>query len=380
MRFGLLTLSALIGLSALSSVARAADPEIKVSGGLELNYTYNFNKPGRDNAAVGYTAGAGNRNGYYFTRKDSTIGLNLAEIAVSREATKDSRLGFAIRLIDGEAAKQLAANTETPGTFGNIASTSAANFYEASVREMLTDKLTVDAGILPTWVGYETIPIGTSNFLTKSFHFGQFQPFYHAGVKASYASDEKTTITGAVVNSYNGTDKSSKSKDLGLGFQVSRKMGGSAQVYLNGLSARDLGIGGVKHDIFNVVYTNAVDAKTNLAVDASYTTAGPTGGRTKGYAYTGYLSRTLESGNVLALRGEMLNEDRAGGNLLAFGGTKKPSLQSITASYELKQDKLKGVRTLLEYRYDNANTAVFPTKSGAKKNQSTLTLSQVFAF
>ena len=388
MRSGLFSLSALVGLSLISSVALAADPEVKVGGGLELNYTYNFNKPGRDNTSVGYTGAPGNRNGYYFTRKDSTIGLNLAEISVSREATKDSRVGFALRIIDGEAAKQLAANKETGGvafansraTSTNIASSSVVNFYEASIREMVTDKLTVDAGILPTWIGYETVPIGTSNFLTKSFHFGQFQPFYHGGVKATFASDEKTSIMGAVVNNYNGTDRSTKGRDLGVGVQVAHTLSGKAKVYLNGLSGRDLGLGGTKHDIFNVVYTNSVSDDTSLAFDGSYTTSGPTGGRTKGYAYTGYLAKTLASGNTVALRGELLNEDRAGGNLLAFGGVKKPSLSSITASYELKQAKLKGIRTLVEYRYDNANSAIFPTRGGAKKNQSTLTLSQVFAF
>ena len=382
MRFGLSSLVALVGLAAVSSAALAEDPAVKVGGSLELNYTYNFNRPGADNAALGYTAAPGNRTGYYFNRKESEFALNLAEINITREATKDSKLGFALRIIDGEAAKQLAANT-VPGATpskGNITSSSVVNLYEASLHELLTDKLSVDAGVFPTWVGYETIPMGTSSFLSKSFHYGQFQPIYHQGAKANYAFSDKTTVTGAVVNAYNGTDKSPTSRDLGLGFQVAHTLSKDAKVYLNGLSGRDLGIAGAKHDIFNVVYSNQLNEKNSVALDASYTTSGPSGGRTKGYAYTGYLTHAMENGNAVALRGEYLTEDRAGGALLAFGGTKKPSVSSITASYELKKADAKGLRTLVEYRLDQASASIFPTRGGTKKNQSTLSVVQVVSF
>lgn len=384
MRFrNALAMLPLVGL-ALPSLAQDETP-IKIGATLELNYTFNGNAPGRDNTGVGYTAAAGNRNGYYFNRKEGTIGLNMAELNITKEANMNNRVGFAIRLVDGEVAKMLAANTESALSAsrvvgGNIVSTSVTNLYEASVRTLLNEKLTLDAGVFPTWVGYETIPTGTSSFFSKSFHFGQYQPFYHAGVKATYVSSEKTAITGAVVNNYNGTDRSGVSRDLGLGFQVAHSLSESSKVYVNGLTARDSALAGTKHDIFNVVYSNQVNEATGVALDASYVTSGPSGGRTKSYGYTGYLTNTLGNGNVIGLRGEYLNEDRVGGNLLAFGGTKKPSLTSITASYELKNEALKGMRTLFEIRFDSANSAIFPTKTGSKKNQTTVSLAQVLSF
>jgi hypothetical protein len=379
---------ALIPLTLLALPALADEPAIKVGATLELNYTYNNNAPGRDNSAVGYTAAPGNRTGYYFNRKEGQFAVNFAELSLTKEATMKSRTGFALRILDGEAAKLLAANTEVDSSseaarsraVGNIVSQNAVNFYEASVRSLLSEKLTLDAGIFPTWVGYETIPTGTSSFFSKSFHFGQFQPFYHGGVKATFVNDAKTSITGALVNNYNGTDRSVRGRDQGLGFQIARSIGASTKVYVNGLTARDVALAGTKHGIFNVVVTDQVNEKTALALDASYTTSGPSGTRTKGYAYTGYLTRTLGSGNVLGLRGELLNENRTGGNLLAFGGGKKPSLSSITASYELKNENLKNMRTLIEVRFDNANTAIFPTKSGAKKSQATVSLAQIYGF
>ncbi len=378
----------LIPLTLLALPALADEPAIKVGATLELNYTYNNNAPGRDNSAVGYTGAPGNRNGYYFNRKDSQFAVNFAELSLTKEATMKSRTGFALRILDGEAAKLLASNTEPGSTQsaartraeGNIVSQSAVNFYEASVRSLLSEKLTLDAGIFPTWVGYETIPTGTSNFFSKSFHFGQYQPFYHGGVKATYVNDAQTSVTGAIVNNFNGTDRSTRGRDLGLGFQIARTVGSSTKLYVNGLSARDVALGGTKHGIFNVVVTDQVNEKTALALDASYATSGPSGTRTKSLAYTGYLSQTLGSGNVVGLRGELLTENRAGGNLLAFGGGKKPSLSSITASYELKNEDLKGMRTLLEVRFDNANTAIFPTRTGAKKSQATVSLAQIYSF
>ncbi|MCX6365651.1 MAG: outer membrane beta-barrel protein [Armatimonadetes bacterium] len=363
-------------IASIASIASAEDSPIKVGATLELNYTYNANSPAAGAVPTGLYGG----NGSYFNKKSGEVALNYGELHFYKDKTAKEP-GFSIRFVDGEVKPGLPVNAANYNT-------STGNLYEAVISQQLTSKLAVDAGIFPTWVGYETIPMGTGNFFTKSFHFGQFQPFYHGGVKANITLSEKTTLVGAIVNRFSGVETNGN-KDLGLGFQLAHVLSDKSTVYVNGLSSRDtLQTGTVagaavfgekQRNIANVVYTRKLSAAANIALDASLTTGkDATNATYNGQAFTGYYTQTLANGNTVGLRAETLSAD---GNTpwLALGGSGKPQLSSVTASYELKSSQ-KGVRTLIEARFDSANTAIFPTKSAPKKNQTTISLAHVLSF
>jgi len=359
-------------LTALTSLALADDTGIKVGATLELNYTYNANSPTAGATPTGLYGG----NGYYFNKKSGEVSLNFGEIHFYRDKTAKEP-GFSIRLVDGEVKPGLPLATANYNT-------STSSLYEAIISQQLTSKLSVDAGIFPTWVGYETIPMGSGNFFSKSFHFGQFQPFYHGGVKASFTLGEKTTLVGAVVNRFSGVETNGN-KDLGLGFQVAHVISDKATVYLNGLTSRDTlaptpaTTVEKQRNILNVVYTRKLSDTTNFALDASAISGKDVTSKSyDGNAVTAYVTKTLTNGNTVGLRAEQLTAD-ANTPWLAVGGTAKPKLSSVTASYELKTAQ-KGVRTLIEARFDSASAAIFPTKTAAKKNQTTISLVQTYNF
>ena len=358
-------------LSVVSIPLAASAQDIKVGGALEVNYTYNFNKP---STAMNGAPGAP----YYFNAKDAQFALNYAELHVYKDATDKSPSGFSLRLIDGEAAT---------GIGLGMAGVAANNklFYEAYGRTITavgSKPLTVDAGIFPTFVGYETIPMGTGSFLSRSFHCGQFQPFFHAGVRASVPLDAKTTLLGVLVNRYSGVDANGN-KTPGVGVQLARVFSPEASIYVNAFTARTTLAGAERPEsIFNVVYTQTVNKTFSWAVDASAVSGKKAGDNNyTAAAATLYGFLGLGNGDVLALRAEQLTENSAGGLLLPTTSTGgKPKLGSLTASYEFKRGAKPGARTLVELRFDTANTAVFPTDVSAKKNSTTLSLVQAFTF
>ena len=359
-------------IATIASLASADDSGIKVGATLELNYTYNANKP----LAGGVPTGLYGGNGYYFNKKSGEVALNYGELHIYKDKTAKEP-GFSVRFVDGEVKPGLPLATANYNT-------STGNLYEAVISEQLTSKLSVDAGIFPTWVGYETIPMGTSNFFTKSFHFGQLQPFYHGGVKANLTLSPKTTLVGAIVNRFSGVETNGN-KDLGLGFQLAHVISDASTLYVNGLTSRDtLSVSPTataekQRSIANIVYTRKLSSASNVALDASVTSGKDSTNKTyNGQAVTGYYTYTMTNGNTVGLRAESLSGDA---NLpwLALGGTGKPQLSSVTASYELKSSQ-KGIRTLIEARFDSANTAIFPTKTAAKKNQTTISLAHVLSF
>ncbi len=363
-------------IAAVASLASADDSPIKVGATLELNYTFNSNNPPSTAVPTGLYGG----NGSYFNKKSGEVVLNYGEIHIYKDKTAKEP-GFSIRYVDGEIKPGLPVNAANYNT-------STGNLYEAVISEQLTSKLSVDAGIFPTWVGYETIPMGTGNFFTKSFHFGQFQPFYHGGVKANLTLSAKDTLVGAIVNRFSGVETNGN-KDLGMGFQFAHVISDASTLYVNGLTSRDTlqtGTAGgapvfseMQRNIANIVYTRKLSGTSNFALDASVTNGKDgTNKKYNGQAVTGYYTYTMTNGNTVGLRAESLSGD-ANTPWLALGGTGKPQLSSVTASYELKSSQ-KGIRTLIEARFDSANTAIFPTKTAAKKNQTTVSLAHVLSF
>ncbi|MFY7950860.1 MAG: outer membrane beta-barrel protein, partial [Armatimonadaceae bacterium] len=198
-----------LAATALSLIALPAlAQDVKVGGTLEFNYTASFNRPFNNTVP------------YFFNRQTGQFTLNYGELHVYSDTAKERPTGFSVRMLDGAVVAGLPLNT--PGV-----NTNTTMFYEAYgrvVHEMGGKELTLDAGIFPTHVGYETIPVGTNSFLSKSFHFGQLQPFYHAGFRASIPVGGGATFTGLAFNRYSGVDSNGNSTP-GVGFQYSKTLG-----------------------------------------------------------------------------------------------------------------------------------------------------------
>jgi len=365
----ILSLVAPIAVVAFASTQANAQG-IQIGATIETNYTANFNRPStRLNGAIGAP--------YYFNAKEGSTQLNLGELHFFSDPSDKRKTGFSIRMVDGNVVAGL------PLGLAGV-NTTTSTVYEAYARVIAggAKPVTIDAGIFPTHVGYETIPTGTSAFFTKAFQFGQLQPFYHSGVRAQFAATPRATAMLSLLNRYNGVE-SNGSRTPGLGLQWNQVLSSKDSVIFNFARAKDT-VAGAERDkaITNFGYSRTLAPNLTLATDASIVSGVQAG--SAGYkagAVTGYLTYAIKSGDTISIRAEQLADDTAGGLFIpsADPGT-KPTLSSFTLTYEFKKGQTAASRTMVELRHDKANTGVFSTASGTAKSSTTLTIGQVFSF
>jgi hypothetical protein len=183
---------------------------LQISGFVDAYYQYNFN-----NNAAGTTS---------FTPEHNSFELGMANIVFAKDFDK---VGFVADLAFGPRAN---------------AANGVGGFTTDIVKQLFvtyspTDAITLTAGNFSTHVGYELIDApGNFNYST-SYMFSN-GPFFHTGIKADFAINDKF---GAMVGLYNDTDTKS---DVGaapgkhVGAQLSYaddKFG----VYLNYLGGRE---------------------------------------------------------------------------------------------------------------------------------------------
>ena len=387
-----------------SAAAPVAAPPITITGAIEANYTANFNNPFNGS------------NTYLYNTNANQFALNLADLRIGKTATDASRVGFFIRLIQGEVARR---------NFNTGDNNLLLEGYGTFLVPLKGGKdLKVDAGQFVTHVGYETIEVGTNNFFSRNFLFQYPSPFYNGGVRASYPVSPKLTVNGYLYNRYNGFYDPGNT-DLAPGFQVVYNPSATTSIVLNGLTSREnLNAANTAYDgsdlstapdnrrqsVIDLIVSSQITPRFKVVGEGLYrfgdysrpvfsdpvltdTVALSSrqvliGREKQSYSVAGgalYGIFTMANGNILGLRGEYMSQSKADGPVFQYPTSgDKPNLGSVTLSFE-PASSLKlfpGLRTILEYRLDFAGKDFFPGKDFGtfKKNQSTITIGQVYNF
>jgi hypothetical protein len=378
-----------------SADAPVAAPPITITGAVEANYTYNFNQPFNGS------------NTYLYNTNAGQFAVNLADLRIGRAATDTSRVGFFVRLVEGEVARR---------NFNAGDNNLLLEGYGTFLVPLRGGRnLKVDAGQFVTHVGYETIEIGTNNFFSRNFLFQFPSPFYNGGVRASYPVSDKLTVNGYIYNRYNGVFDP-KNNDLAPGFQVVYTASPTTSIVLNGLTSRenlaydgtsDTAVDNRQQSVIDLIATSQITPRVKLVAEGLYRwgdysqdvfgddTASDLssrqvaiGTRKQSYSVAGaalYGIFTMGNGNLLGLRGEYLSQSKSDGPIFQYPTSdEKPNLGSVTLSFEPASSLrlFPGLRTILEYRFDFAGKEFFPGKTDGsfKKNQSSFTIGQVYNF
>src|SRR5262245_3758518 len=184
-----------------------------VSGYLETYYVYDFNKPA-DNTRPSFV---------YAYNRHNEVNLNLGFIKGSYN-TDNVRANLAL-MTGTYANANLAAE---PGVLKNI--------YEANAGVKLSARknLWVDAGIFTSHIGFESAVGKDCWTLTRSI-FADNTPYYEAGAKISYTSDNgKWFLSGLVLNGWQRIQRVSGNSLPSFGTQITFKP--SSTVTLNSSS------------------------------------------------------------------------------------------------------------------------------------------------
>ena len=390
-----------------SAAAPVAAPPITITGAIEANYTANFNNPFNGS------------NTYLYNTNANQFALNLADLRIGKTANDTSRVGFFIRLVQGEVARR---------NFNTGDNNLLLEGYGTFLVPLKGGKdLKVDAGQFVTHVGYETIEVGTNNFFSRNFLFQYPSPFYNGGARASYPVSPKLTVNGYIYNRFNGFYDPGNT-DLAPGFQVVYTPSATTSIVLNGLTSREnlnaansvfdgphtaTAPDNRRQSIVDLIATSQISPRFKVVAEGLYRfgdysqpvfgdvtaeavtlsslssrQAVQIGTRKQSYSVAGgalYGVFTMANGNLLGLRGEYLSQSKADGPIFQYPTSgDKPNLGSVTLSFE-PASSLKlfpGLRTILEYRLDFAGKDFFPGKDFGtfKKNQSTITIGQVYNF
>ena len=319
---------------------------LEISGSVDTYYTYDFS--GNDNIPTSF---ADNRN---------TIAIGMLDVALTKSFKKVSFTGefsFGPR-----SFKSIP--TFDPDNTGSGSNIWIQNLY---ISYAVTDKLSLTAGYMGTFVGYEVIsPAGNFNYST-SYLFTS-GPFQNAGLKANYAFSDRLAVMVGVFNDWNVYSDTNGVSDLGA--QVFFAPIEGWNVYLNFINGYTTGT--VIDITTGFQLTNALYIGLNAA-DFTYATKND-GGYSGVALYPQYAFSDLFS---LGLRGEFFStKDVKDSNETVTTPGGSVVATTITASFSID-----GFTFITEARLDASEDLGFiDSNSVASSSASQVTLAAIFAF
>ncbi|OVE60688.1 porin [Chryseobacterium mucoviscidosis] len=178
------------------------DTKLKISAYAELFYTYDFNEP----------SGGNRQNFLYSYNRHNEVNLNLGFIKANYE---NDRMRANLALMAGTYAQDNLAAEQDALKYVNEAN--------IGIKISKTKNLWIDAGIMPSHIGWESA-IGKDNVnLTRSLA-AENSPYFETGAKVSYTSDNgKWFLSGLVLNGWQRIAKAEGNKSLSFGHQITFK-------------------------------------------------------------------------------------------------------------------------------------------------------------
>jgi hypothetical protein len=330
--------------------------QTEVSGFVDVYFGYNFNTPSTRQAQV--------RN---FDTQHNSFSLNLAEFSLAKKPAADSRAGFRVDLDYGPTASLVSA--AEPGgaqTFQNV-----LQAY-ASYLAPLGHGLQLDVGKFMTPIGNEVIKTRDNWNYSRSLLFTLAEPYYHAGVRASYPINDHFSLSGLLVNGWNNVVDNNTGKTVGV--QATLKPTASftiIQSYMGGPEQADDNTDW-RH-LSDTVVTYTVTPTVSLAMNYDYGRDTVGGSSVTWQGVAAYLRYQPKPWFAIAPRAEYYDDPDG----TTTGVAQKIKEATLTMEFTPKG----GLLLRAEYRRDMSDNLFFlKDESSLVKSQDTLTVGIVYAF
>ncbi|MFC4211480.1 porin [Pedobacter lithocola] len=312
---------------------------LEFSGSVDTYYKYDFAK--RPNIPTS------------FASDHNSVSLGMLDLVLKKKTGKASFVG--------EISFGPRGQTQSiPDAANDNSSFHIQNLY---VNYDFSDKFSMTAGYMGTFIGYEVIsPVGNFNYST-SYLFTN-GPFQNAGIKATYKFSDKVSLMAGLFNDWNVYSATRGVSSIGAQLMVSPVEGWTA--YLNVLSGADpYGYGTIADLTTSYQISKAFKLGLNAA---NYDMADDAGG------YAGvalYPQIAVADAVTLGLRGEYFKYKDVGTTL----GT---SYTGVTFTANIKSG---GLTFIPEVRLDHNGDKPFLNKTGgAAPNAGQFSLAAVYAF
>jgi hypothetical protein len=328
---------------------------IEFGGLADGYYVYNDNKPDGD---------ASYRN---FDTKHNTFALNMAELFVTKAPTADSRAGFKIRLNYGPAANIIHA-AEPGGTdvFQNIEEVYISYLAPAG------KGLQFDFGKFVTPFGAEVIESKDNWNYSRSLLFALAIPYYHAGVRTTYAFNDKFSLAGFLVNGWNNVQDNNSAKSVGVQATIKPTAALSiVQSYMTG--PEQTGNDDDWRQLSDTVVTYTASPMLSLMANYDYGKDTSLGSDVHWQGIAGYAK--IQATPTVALIPRVEWFDDADGFMT--GTTQSIKEFTVTGEFKLANNLF----WRLEFRHDTSDVASFHKGTGElSKDQNTIGFGLMYAF
>jgi hypothetical protein len=341
-----------------TTVAVEVDEEGKgafaFSGYLDSYYMANFNKPAS-------RSNMGASNARVFDQRSGQFSLGLVQTRVAYTNAKSEAV---VDLTFGPNANM--------GNYGNALFSTALAIKQAYFTYKFTDKFSMTAGQFGTHIGYEVIdaPANFNYSLSNLFNNG---PFYHAGLKATYAFSDKASLMVGVVNNVDGLGDNNRAKGIISQLYIQPTAGWN--VYLNYIGSNEANTDSIGnqpeglYQVFDLTTSFQITEKFLLGLNAAYGSqkgdfqgaGGPTG--TESWSGVAVYANTALTDNFgIGARYEYFNNDNGVRALLTRGGAgTKVNSVTLTGNISLADGH---ILVKPEFRLD-----AYPKLSGAGEEQ-----------
>ena len=337
--------------------------DVEVSGVVDGYYSYNNNKVDM------FTQGRA------FDVRHNAFSLQLGKISLEKKNSVDSPLGFRVDLAAGETVDRIISVSDSSR---NDATKHILQAYGSYVAP---GGLTIDFGKFYTPIGAEVVDTKDNFNYSRGWLF-TYGPYYHMGLRAKYAFNDKVALSGFLINGWDNVFennvKTGKTVGVQLGLTPTKKFA-LTQTFMAGPEAPLANVPAVSardnwRQISDTVATVYVTDKFSLLGNLVYGRDGDnTGKRGDWTGFAGYFRYAFSDKLAFSPRFEVLRD--ADGLRTGTAQTVK----DITLTQEIKLAN--NFLTRFEYRRDFSNQKFFTNSAGtAKDNQNTFIIGLSYFF
>jgi hypothetical protein len=316
----------------------------QITGYVDTNYAYNLNHPA--DQSIQFRGTNFNHNSFQF---------NAAKVSFNRPTSGPGSLGYRLDLVYGAEATSFLRNFElpVPGRPTDSIQLNVLNAY-VSYTAPVGKGLTFDFGKFTTFMGAEVFDTIDNWNYQQGIMFAYAQPYYHTGLRMSYAPSDKVGLGFYVVNGWNNSFDQNTGKSVG--FSLTLTPNSKFQIIQNYLGGPE---NGVSNDGWRHLYDGILNAtiNPNIALRFNYDIGvnKPLLSSDPNQTWRGIASSirfSTSNGRVaLAPRFEYLYDNSG----FATGFRQDLKTFTLTNEYRIKPN----FSTKIEYRYDFSNQNIF---------------------
>ena len=363
------------GIVSLAGIASAEEPagslsfweKTKVTGGIDVNYNYSFNRP--------TTTVAGPATNGYRAFDSNANSFNISNVEIAIESAPTDWVTFRTDLDFGRDPK-LVNGTE------NWAAGEIFNLQQAYValKAPVGNGLTFKIGKFVTMHGNEVLEGWANNNISRSLLFNYAIPFTHTGIMANYAFTDWLTVDLGVVNGWNSVVDINNGKSVHAQFTI-KPFDKLTWIIGGTVGPETAGADGPIRALVDTTLTYVPTDKWTLAINYDWgrdSALAGHGGFADWQGVAGYVHWVPIDWFGLSFRGEFYKDDvgTLGVPTGAVASTKV--FEGTLTSHFYVSD---GLDLRLEYRHDHGNNASFLRGNGASRRfQDTVAAQVVYAF